>query len=253
MTRIKLAKLHGRPEIFHSIQGEGKNMGQPSVFIRTSLCNLHCIWCDTDYTWNWENTRFKHNNDSRLGYKKFKMEEMIHEATPQEIVGIVEKTHCRNIVLTGGEPMMQQKELTELMAMFHKNSGDYYFEVETNGTLIPEDPFDSLIHQYNVSPKLSNSNNSRKLREKPAALSFFARSAKSNFKFVISEEKDLEEVLEIIKRYNISPETVYLMPEGINPEQLKQRQVWLLEVCKKYNFKYTDRLHIRIFGDKRGV
>jgi organic radical activating enzyme len=253
MTTIKLAKLKGQPEIFHSIQGEGKNMGQPSVFIRTSLCNLHCIWCDTDYTWNWENTRFKHHNDSKPGYKKYKMEEMIHEASMEEIVNIVEETKCKNIVLTGGEPLMQQKELSELMSLFNSRSGGYYFEIETNGTLVPTDAFDALVHQYNVSPKLSNSNNSQKLREKPIALSFLARSAKSNFKFVISEEKDLDEVLELIDRYNISPKSVYLMPEGTTPEQLKQRQLWLLEVCKKYNFKYTDRLHIRIFGDKRGV
>ena len=149
--------------------------------------------------------------------------------------------------------MMQQKELVELMETFNAESGGYFFEVETNGTIIPSREFDKLIHQYNVSPKLSNSNNSRKLREKPDALSFFAKSPKSNFKFVVSSEEDLSEITELADRYAIPRETIYLMPEGINPEQLQQRQEWLLAVCKQHDFKYTDRLHIRIFGDKRGV
>ncbi len=253
MSLIKLANFNGQSEIFHSIQGEGKNMGQPSVFIRTSLCNLHCIWCDTDYTWNWENTRFEHNYDSRPGYKKYKMEEMIVEQSPAEIYDIVEKTGCLNIILTGGEPMLQQEELVGLMQFFRAKNPNYFFEIETNGTLVPTENFDNLVNQYNVSPKLANSNNSKKLREKPAAYTFFSNSEKAVFKFVISNEEDLVEVLEICERYTLDAEKVYLMPEGINRKELTDRQLWLVEICKKYNFKYTDRLHIHIFGDKRGV
>jgi len=253
MSAIKLANFNGQPEIFHSIQGEGKNMGQPSVFIRTSLCNLHCIWCDTDYTWNWENTRFEHNYDSRPGYKKYKMAEMILEKSAAEIYEIVEKTNCLNIILTGGEPMLQQEELVELMQFFRGKNKDYFFEIETNGTLVPTREFDTLVNQYNVSPKLANSNNSKKLREKKAAYEYFSASEKSIFKFVISDETDLEEVLEICDRYNINSNKIYLMPEGINRKELTDRQLWLVEICKKHNMKYTDRLHIHIFGDKRGV
>lgn len=253
MTTLKIANLDGKPEIFHSIQGEGKNIGQPSVFIRTSLCNLHCIWCDTDYTWNWEKTRFSHVKDQEPDYKKYKMNEMIIKMTPEEIYTEVAQSGCKNIVLTGGEPMMQLEELSTLMKFFNTKANDYFFEIETNGTLLPDDEFETLIHQYNVSPKLANSNNSKKLREKPEAYDYFSKNDKAVFKFVIATEKDLEEVLGLCHTYQIPKEKVYLMPEGTNPNALKKKQQWLIEICKDHQFNYTDRLHVHIYGDKRGV
>ena len=224
MTTLKIANLDGKPEIFHSIQGEGKNMGKPSVFIRTSLCNLHCIWCDTDYTWNWETTRFAHVKDSDPSYKKFRMEELIISLTHEEIYDEVVKSGCKNIVLTGGEPMMQLQELSDLMEFFNTKANDYFFEIETNGTLLPDARFETLIHQYNVSPKLANSNNSKKLREKADVYEYFSTNTKAVFKFVISSENDLTEVLAICKTYKIPNQKVYLMPEGTNPEALQKKQ-----------------------------
>ena len=113
--------------------------------------------------------------------------------------------------------------------------------------------FDARINQYNVSPKLANSSNPKKLREKPKAYRFFAQSPKAVFKFVIAAPKDLEEVLELIYRYSISPQKVYLMPEGTSEESLANKQKWLVEVCKEYGFHFTSRLHILIYGNKRGV
>lgn len=253
MTTLKIANLDGKPEIFHSIQGEGKNIGQPSVFIRTSLCNLHCIWCDTDYTWNWEKTRFAHVKDTDPSYRKFKMEEMIISLTLEEIYDEVVKSGCKNIVLTGGEPMMQLQELSDLMEFFNTKADDYFFEIETNGTLLPDARFEALIHQYNVSPKLANSNNPKKLREKADVYEYFSTNNKAIFKFVITSENDLTEVLAICKNYKIPNQKVYLMPEGTNPEALQKKQQWLIEICKKHQFNYTDRLHVHIYGDKRGV
>ena len=253
MSLIKLAKLKGLPEIFYSIQGEGKNMGQPSIFVRTSMCNLHCIWCDTDYTWNWESTRFKHVKDQIPGYKKYKMEEHIAEISKDEIIATLQAYPCKNIVLTGGEPMLQQQLLSELMLELQQSDKSYFFEVETNGTIVPDPAFEQQIHQYNVSPKLENSNNPKKLREKAAAYQYFAKSEKANFKFVINAETDLQEVLQLIERYNIPHSKVYLMPEGTTAKALKNKQAWLVEICKNYQFNYTDRLHIQIYGDKKGV
>jgi 7-carboxy-7-deazaguanine synthase len=100
---------------------------------------------------------------------------------------------------------------------------------------------------------LANSNNPKKLREKPEVYKYFSTNEKAVFKFVISAKNDLTEVLEICKSYKIPNQKVYLMPEGTNPEALQKKQQWLIEICKKHQFNYTDRLHVHIYGDKRGV
>lgn len=250
---LKLAKLHGRPEIFFSIQGEGKSIGVPSVFVRTSLCNLHCIWCDTDYTWNWIGTPFPHVNDAKPGYHKFDKKKWIARCEISTVADIVETFPCKNVILTGGEPMLQQPALTALMHALRSRSADYRFEVETNGTLVPTAEFDAAVDQYNVSPKLENSGNTRRLREKPAALRFFAQSPKANFKFVIAEKNDLDEVLALLITYAIPPEKVWLMPEGTSARVLARRRKWLVEICKTHGFRYSDRLHVQIWGAKKGV
>lgn len=245
---MKLAKLNNKAEIFFTIQGEGKSLGKPSIFVRTSLCNLHCVWCDTDYTWNWHNTPFETTSN-----RKYNRKDYIIELTTDEVAQEIRQYGCYRVVLTGGEPMMHQRELVALMETLKKENPAYYFEVETNGTLKPSADFDKLIDQYNVSPKLSNSNNDKSIRLKPAALSLFSNSAKSNFKFVISNETDLDEVLDIIQKFKISSHNVYLMPEGIDADSLNKKQSWLVECCKSHGFNYTDRLHIHIYGSKRGV
>ncbi|MFZ4473870.1 MAG: 7-carboxy-7-deazaguanine synthase QueE [Saprospiraceae bacterium] len=252
-TILKLAKLHGQPEIFFSIQGEGKSIGVPSIFVRTTLCNLHCIWCDTDYTWNWVGTRFTHHFDTKPGYRKFDKKNWIAACSIEAVAAEIIKFPCKNVILTGGEPMLQQPALVLLMRHLRTIAPDYRFEIETNGTMVASVDFDAEIDQYNVSPKLENSNNVRKLREKPAAYRFFSSNIKAHFKFVISEKKDLEEVDELIARYQIAPEKVWLMPEGNTRTLLTRRRKWLVEVCKMRGFRYTDRLHVQIWGAKKGV
>lgn len=225
----------------------------PSVFVRTSLCNLHCVWCDTDYTWNWRGTRFPHMNDAKSGYEKFDKKKWIAECEPVAVADAVADFPCKNVILTGGEPMLQQPALTALMQALRSKSKDYRFEVETNGTLSPTPEFDAAIDQYNVSPKLENSGNPRRLREKSAAFRFFAASSKANFKFVIAEKNDLAEVLDLQKTYAIAPEKVWLMPEGTSAKVLAKRRKWLVEICKQHSFRYSDRLHVQIWGAKKGV
>lgn len=256
MTRarsLQLARLHGRPEIFFSIQGEGKSIGVPSIFVRTSRCNLHCIWCDTDYTWNWKGTRFPHVNDAKPGYRKFDKKEWIADCDIAEVAKEIAAFPCQNVILTGGEPMLQQAGLVELMTELRMISPNYRFETETNGTMLPSPAFDAAIDQYNVSPKLENSGNVRRLREKPAVYRFFAASSKACFKFVIAEKKDLDEVLSLVEVYGIASEKIWLMPEGTSAKALAARRRWLVEICKQHGFRFSDRLHVQIWGAKKGV
>jgi 7-carboxy-7-deazaguanine synthase len=248
---VKLAKLNGRPEIFYSIQGEGKSIGKPAIFIRLSLCNLHCIWCDTDYTWNWKNTPFPHVKDNQKGYSKYNKEDWIVDLSIEHIVEELKTHPCKRVILTGGEPLMQQKELIDLAKQLKRFN--YTIEVETNGTYIPIKELDQYIDQYNVSAKLENSNNSKRLREKAEAYNYFNANSKATFKFVIDTPLDLEEVESLTTKYNISADKVYLMPQGTSDEQLKSKQQWLIEACKSSGYNYTDRLHILVYGDKRGV
>ncbi|MCB0614750.1 MAG: 7-carboxy-7-deazaguanine synthase QueE [Phaeodactylibacter sp.] len=216
-------------EIYKSLQGEGALTGTPSVFVRTSGCNLRCDFCDSPFT-SWE------PEGEDLGV--------------DEIMEEINRHDTQHVVLTGGEPMMQQDGLLRLM---EELGPEYWFEIETNGTILPVPAFDARINQYNLSPKLANSNNPAKLREKPEAYRFFAQNPRAVFKFVITEEQDLEEVKALAGKYGISPRRIYLMPEGVSGESLAARQAWLVEQCKSNGFHFTTRLHILIFGNKRGV
>lgn len=248
-----MANLDGKPEIFHSFQGEGKTMGKPSVFIRLSLCNLYCIWCDTDYTWNWKGTDYPHIYDSSPSYKKHDKKTAILLLENKEILKKAEKFNCKNIILTGGEPLVQQKDLVDLLKLFKSNDPNYTFEIETNGTIQPVEQLDRHIDQYNISIKLKNSGVKQQDRIKDQAIEYFSKQSKANFKFVLDRNDDLVEVLSIIKKFGIPNESVYLMPQGVNEQTLKSKRTDIIEICKQHNFNYTDRLHIQIYGSKRGI
>jgi 7-carboxy-7-deazaguanine synthase len=250
---IKLARLNEGPEIFFTIQGEGKSIGRPSVFVRLSLCNLYCYWCDTDFTWNWIGTKFRHQKDSLPGYSKFSKDAFMVSLPDEEIIRAIRSYPCDNLVFTGGEPLAQQKELGSLLSSLTSANPAYHIEIETNGTIVPSQACDPHVDQYNVSVKLANSKVSERERIKPEAIHFFARSEKSNFKFVIDLQSDMDEVLNLVREFQIDKRKVYLMPQGINAATLQGKQQWLVEKCKEFGFNYTDRIHIHIYGDKRGV
>ena len=250
---MKLAKLNGGAEIFFTVQGEGRNLGKPAVFVRTSLCNLHCVWCDTDYTWNWAGTPFPHVRDDEPGYAKYVRDEQIVELTPEEVAGEVAKYPCRHVVMTGGEPLLHQADWVAVMDALRARDADYLFEVETNGTFAPREDFDARVNQYNVSPKLGNAAVAEARRIKDVPLRFFAQSDKAWFKFVVENETDLADVDELVARFHIDPGHVYLMPQGTDVEALDARAGWLAEACMQRGYALSDRLHVRLYGAKRGV
>ncbi|WP_377177383.1 7-carboxy-7-deazaguanine synthase QueE [Rubritalea tangerina] len=250
---LKLAVLNGKPEIFHTLQGEGVSMGVASVFVRSSLCNLHCSWCDTDYTWNWEGTPWIHENDADPSYKKFSKAEYLQECSIELVAEEIQKFPCLNVILTGGEPLLQQEAWLALIHHLRRINPDYRFEVETNGTQIPTESFASAIDQFNVSAKLENSGNSAKLRDKPEAMRWFAHSEKAWFKFVIQSPEDLQEMQALEKKYNLPRHRILLMPEGRTEEALQKKRLWLADLCRDHNYRFSDRLHIQLWGSKRGV
>jgi organic radical activating enzyme len=250
---MKLARLGDGAEIFHTLQGEGVSVGMPAVFVRLSLCNLHCVWCDTDHTWNFEGTPWTHEKDAHPGYKKHCKEEAIIEMTAAEIAAEVRKYVCKHVVLTGGEPLLQEEGLVELIAELRSDGGDWFFEMETNGTRLPGDALMAAVEQFNVSPKLANSGVSQNLREKPEAIRGLVASGKAWFKFVVEKESDLEEVMDLAEKNGISRDRVILMPEGRNVAELDKVAQWLAERCRDLAVRMSDRLHVRLWGDKRGV
>ncbi|RYD30910.1 MAG: 7-carboxy-7-deazaguanine synthase QueE [Verrucomicrobiaceae bacterium] len=133
---MKLSKLGDGPEIFHTIQGEGISVGAPAVFIRSSRCNLHCVWCDTDQTWNFEGTPWPHEKDAIPGYKKHRKTEVTFEIDPIDAAERVMSYGCGRTVITGGEPLLQEKAFLEMIMHIRARQPDHQFEVETNGTRV---------------------------------------------------------------------------------------------------------------------
>jgi organic radical activating enzyme len=243
---MKLARLGDGPEVFFSLQGEGKNQGTPSVFVRTSRCNLYCTWCDTPYTWNWIGSPFAHE-------QKFDKRSHTIELEPAEVAAWVGRWSCRRVVLTGGEPLLQAGACRELVELLRAVDATYSVEIETNGTLVPSPELDALLSQYTVSPKLASSGVEATLRSKPQALEYFARNPKSVFKFVVSDAGDAAEVALVAETYAIAPDRIYLMPRGTSPAELEARRPDVAATCLERGYRFSDRLHIHLFGNRPGV
>ena len=250
---MKLAKLGDGPEIFHTIQGEGVSVGAPAVFIRASRCNLHCVWCDTDHTWNFEGTPWPHEKDAVPGYVKHRKADVTLELDPIDAAERVMAYGCGRTVITGGEPLLQERAFLEMIDFIRERQTEHQFEVETNGTRIPSPAFHEAVDQFNVSPKLSNAGMPESLRLNAEALRFFARSPKAWFKFVVVEPGDLQEIERLREAHAIPISRVLLMPEGRTSAELDQSAAWLADICRERGFRFCDRLHIRLWGDKRGV
>lgn len=227
-------------ETFYSVQGEGSLVGVPSVFVRTSGCNLRCTWCDTPYaSWQPEGT----------------------EMSVEEIMAAVQREPTRFVVVTGGEPMVA-KDVPELLAQLR--AAGKHITIETAGTIAPQGVACDLA---SISPKLAHSTPSEakagkawaekheRLRLQPEVLREWCANYDFQLKFVVATETDVEEVRAVVASIGlpIPPEKVLLMPEGITQEALKARQAWLVEVCKRTGWRYSPRLHIDLFGNKRGT
>ena len=219
-------------EIFYSVQGEGSLVGAPSVFVRTSGCNLRCSWCDTPYT-SW----------------KPEGEEM----TVAEIVSQVSAFRAPYVVVTGGEPMIAPgvAELTREL----RHCG-MHITIETAGTVWQQLDCDLM----SISPKLRNSTpegpfraQHERLRLQPDVLSRLTAAYDYQLKFVIAQPTDLDEVQHFIAELGADPRKIMLMPEGVHADELRKRGLWIAELCKQTGFRYSPRLHVDLWGNRRGI
>ena len=245
---MKLARLpDGSPEVFRTLQGEGVSLGCPAVFLRLSLCNLHCTWCDTPFTWNWEGTPWPHQDDRKYRKGDHLVDESVDDIMTLLVAAAREGDR---LVITGGEPLLQQDELVTLLSKIPDLFSGV--EIETNSTQKPTPQLDAFVTQYNVSPKLSNSGNDAKLRLDEQALEFFAAKERAFFKFVVLDQKDLTEILDLQNTYQLPGERILLMPEGRTPAALAENRHWIARTCLEHGFRLTDRLHVQLWGDQRG-
>lgn len=219
-------------EIFYSIQGEGSLAGVPSVFVRTSGCNLRCAWCDTPYTsWNPEGRE--------LSVDAILTEAFSHPAS--------------HVVVTGGEPMIAP-ELGALTERLH--SRGMHVTIETAGTVFVPVTCDLM----SISPKLANSTpegrwaaSHDRLRIRPEILKRLLSTCEYQLKFVLRYPGDLGEVRDLVTLLGADRRRVILMPEGVDAAILRERSIWLAEICKSEGFRYSPRLHVDLYGNRRGV
>ncbi len=221
-------------ELFYSLQGEGALVGVPSVFIRTSGCNLRCVWCDTPYTsWSPEGA----------------------DLSLDQILAEVQSYPARHVVVTGGEPMIAP-EIIPLTESFRQLG--LHITIETAGTVFKPVACDLM----SISPKLANSTpvaeerwaaQHDRLRTDLGALLQLVALYDYQLKFVVEAPSDLEEVRALLGRLQADRSRVILMPEGTDRETLRERGVWLAEICKAEGFRFSPRLHIDLYGNRRGV
>ena len=255
-------------EIFPALQGEGSRMGTPSVFIRTGGCNLTCkgFGCKTISALDGETEILGCDSIHAVNVKHFKhtwhyydeAQDLIKDilkVIPNETHGNAEKS---DIIFTGGEPLIHHSDKVMINTISYFISRGHKVWFETNGTQYID------FHKYDVyknvsfsmSVKMSSSGEKKEKRWKPEVVDDYLRYTKdSYFKFVISEKSIKEEALEVAEFLDQVPTfgIVYCMPLGDTEQQVSSNAKAVYEFAMKNGFRYSDRLHIRVYNDLRGV
>ena len=224
-------------EIFYSIQGEGRLLGVPSVFIRTSGCNLRCLWCDTPYTsWKPEG----------------------EERSFKEIMAAAAKYPARHVVVTGGEPLLAP-EIEELTKRLKQRA--YHITIESAATIFKPVACDLM----SMSPKLANSTPWKRENGKFAkmheerrlnltVMQKFIDRYDYQLKFVVDQRRDFDEIQRVLANVkHVDAARVLIMAQGRTKKELRERAPWIVALCKKHGFSYTPRLQIELWGNRRGT
>lgn len=220
---LNIARLNSAPEIFYSLQGEGTRCGTPAVFLRLAGCNLACKWCDTKHSWG----------NGIL-------------CSTRDIAAHITEYGCNSLVITGGEPLLQQAPLEKLLSLL---PGSLYVEIETNGTLIPSPALAARVNQWNISPKLAHSGNPPEKTHNPEALTWFATQPHAWFKFVVQNEEDWTG----IHALELPRHRIILMPCATTRAALEATRPTVADMCLRHGVRLGDRLHLTLWDNKKGV
>ena len=234
-------------ELFYSLQGEGTLAGVPSVFVRTSGCNLRCWFCDSYHT-SWEPTGSWRDVDA-----------VVEEVRAYE--------QAEHVVLTGGEPLIHDESVELLEEL---SADGYHTTVETNGTIFRDAPIDLA----SISPKLASSTPTpdrdprgegeweekhEQNRINMNALSRLVDSYETQLKFVVTGESDMPEITDLVDQIReatsttVANDDVLLMPEGMTREQLDGSRGDVAELAMEHGYRYTPRLHVDLWNDAPGT
>ncbi|MEV0675851.1 7-carboxy-7-deazaguanine synthase QueE [Actinosynnema sp. NPDC050436] len=215
-------------------QGEGPSQGRLARFVRLYGCHLTCGWCDTPQTWD----RRRHHPTA----------EQRHIAVADVLDWLSGVPECL-VVITGGEPLLQQRALEPLLASIMQNSLAGETEVETSGTIAPHPAVVEAVTRFIVSPKLTHSGLPERHRHRPTALHQFVQSGKAIWKFVVQSVLDLDEVETLVARYRLDP--VWIMPEGIDSTTVLDRMRLPADPVLARGWNLTSRLHIMLWENAR--
>ncbi len=216
---MRLAQLNEKPEVFYSLQGEGTSAGSPAMFLRLAGCNLHCMWCDT-----------KHAQKGGI------------ECTPQEVVKLLSyQQGWDRLVVTGGEPLLQGKELEALFSLLPE---EVKIEIETNGTVAPTPVLIERVTMWNVSPKLAYAESGRKM----LILDVFRSLSNAWYKFVVRGEEDWAEVGAL----QLPKERIMLMPCAADRERYRALLPEVAQMCVRHGVRLSMRLHVELWDTEPG-
>ncbi|MFI6287648.1 7-carboxy-7-deazaguanine synthase QueE [Streptomyces sp. NPDC051018] len=216
-----------------TFQGEGPSCGHPALFIRLSRCNLTCTKCDTKYTWDW--SQFNPRVEST-------------KKTVAELVAWATSSRVELVVITGGEPLLQQARLVPLVEALL--AAGKRVEFETNGTIAPTPELLVDGVRFNVSPKIASFGMDEAKSVVPAALEAFVASGRAAFKFVASSVADLDRIAELADVHRLAP--VWVMPEGTTADAITATTRTLADAVAVRRWHFTIRLHALAFADARG-
>jgi 7-cyano-7-deazaguanosine (preQ0) biosynthesis protein QueE len=216
-----------------TFQGEGPSIGRRAGFVRLGRCNLDCSWCDTPYTWDWD---------------RFDPAVELRSVPIGEVVTALEAMDPEIVVITGGEPMLQQRQLGPLLRACSERG--WPLEIETNGTIVPDASVVPLVAQWNVSPKLANSGIELDKRLRAPGLEALQATGRAVFKFVASTPGDLDEIATVVDAHGLTD--VWVMPEGTDPTTVTAGMRTLADPVLARGWNLTPRLHVLLWGDERG-